>query len=170
MQQLTMHEAIKPLAWLKGIWRTRENCPGTGKFPTITPFKYHEEINWSSIGQPMLNYAAKSWDVETKKPLHYEMGFLKIIPDTNKVHLLLSHNFGATTIEEGIFENKIIKLRSTNIGRPTKGTNLHKVTEIQREFKLIGDCLQHTLYMATEKTPELHEHVCAVYIRKCDDA
>uniref|UniRef100_V9IL97 THAP domain-containing protein 4 n=2 Tax=Apis cerana TaxID=7461 RepID=V9IL97_APICE len=165
-----MHEAIKPLAWLKGIWRTRENCPGIGKFPTITPFEYHEEMNWHSIGQPMLNYVAKSWDAETKKPLHYEMGFLKIIPDTNKVHLLLSHNFGVTTIEEGIFENNIIKLRSTNIRRPTKVANSHKVIEIQREFKLIGDCLQHTLYMATEKTPELHEHVSAVYIRKCDDA
>lgn len=48
--------------------------------------------------------------------------------------------------------------------------NFKKIIQIQREFKLIGDCLQHTLYMATEKTPELHEHVSAVYIKKCDDA
>lgn len=128
MQRLPMHEAIKSLAWIKGKWKTKS--PGTGKFPTIETFSYCEEMSFTSIGQPMLNYAAKSWNSETKKPLHYEVGFLKIIPDTNKVFMLLSHNFGVTTIEEGTVEDQTIKLKTTHIARPKEGTRRPIVLEV----------------------------------------
>ncbi|XP_076234674.1 peroxynitrite isomerase THAP4 [Calliopsis andreniformis] len=167
MNRLPMHEAIKPLAWLKGTWVT--DTPGVGIFPTIKSFKYHEEISFTSIGQAMLNYSARSWNPETKKPMHYEVGYLKIIPNTNKVCLMLSHNIGVNTIEEGVLGDKVIKLKTTSVTRPTEGGQQPAVWELQREFKLNGDCLEHTLYMATSNTPELQEHLHATYIKKCEE-
>ncbi|KAK9304346.1 hypothetical protein QLX08_004320 [Tetragonisca angustula] len=166
MKILPMNEVLKPISWLKGIWRTKN--PGIGKFPTIKTFKYCEEMSFSSIGQPMFNYSARSWRADERTPLHYEVGFLKIIPDTNKVYMLLSHNIGVTTIEEGVFEDKVIKLKTTQIARPSEGTKPPIVLELHRKFELIGDCLHHTLCMATENT-ELQEHLYAVYVKKCED-
>lgn len=128
MNRLPMHEAIRPLVWLKGTWKT--DGLGAGKFPMIKPFNYCEEITFTSIGQPMLNYSARSWNPNTEKPMHFEVGFLKIIPSTNKVYLLLSHNFGVTTIEEGIIEDKSIKLKTTSISRPMEGAKPPAVLEV----------------------------------------
>ncbi|KZC14018.1 THAP domain-containing protein 4 [Dufourea novaeangliae] len=161
-----MHEALKPISWLKGLWKTKN--VGLGKYPTIKSFEYCEEMSFRSIGQPMLNYTARSWYADSKKPIHYEVGFLKIIPDTNKVYLLLSHNRGYITIEEGTIENEIIKLKTASLRIPKEGTTSPQTTELQREFRLVGDCLQHTLCMATTTTPELQEHLCATYIKECE--
>lgn len=127
MNRLSLHEALKSLAWLEGTWRI-ENC-GDGKYPTIENFSYCEEINFASIGQPMFNYTAQSWHPESKKPMHRETGFLKVIPGTNKVSLVVAHNFGLTTIEQGEITGKTINLRSTDISR-MEGTKLPAVTQV----------------------------------------
>lgn len=36
----------------------------------------------------------KSWNPETKAPLHVETGFFKINPRTDEVAFMLAHNFG----------------------------------------------------------------------------
>lgn len=41
--------------------------------------------------------------------------------------------------------------------------------QLQRQFERVGDCLHHTLYMATENTPEIQEHLCATYVKECED-
>lgn len=128
MNILPMHNALKPLAWLEGIWHI-ENV-GFGKFPTIMPFRYCEELIFASVGQPMFNYSAQSWHSEKLNPMHRESGFLRVIPDTNKVMLVLAHNFGLTTIEEGEMEHQAVKLVSTNISRPTTGTKPPAVLEV----------------------------------------
>ncbi|XP_076667165.1 peroxynitrite isomerase THAP4 [Andrena cerasifolii] len=167
MKRLPLNDAIKPLAWLKGTWKT--DGPGIGIFPTIETFKYCEEISFTSIGQPMLNYRARSWHSETKMPMHYEVGFLKIVPNTNRLVLLLAHNIGVTTVEEGVFEDKVITLKTTGIQRATEESKPPPVIELQREFKLVGNNLQHTLCMATTKTPQPHEHLRATYTKACED-
>lgn len=129
MQRQPMHEALRPLAWLEGAWRT-ENT-GEGKFPTITSFNFCEEINFSSIGQPMLNYTGQSWHPEKKTPMHREVGFLKIIPGTNKVSLVLAHNFGLATIEEGQVNENEIKLKSTSIARVSEGCKDPAVLQVK---------------------------------------
>lgn len=168
MNRLPMHEAIRSLAWLEGTWRTEST--GRGKFPTIKPFNYCEEIQFTSIGQPMLNYVAQSWHPEAKRPMHREVGFLKIIPGTNKVSLVLSHNFGLTSIEEGVVEDKTVNLKSTNIVRQTEGTKPPAVTKLQREFRLVGDRLEQVVHMATTTTSEITEHLHATYIKQPDEA
>ncbi|XP_024937435.1 THAP domain-containing protein 4 isoform X2 [Cephus cinctus] len=119
-----------------------------------------------SIGQPMFNYVAQSWHPEKKTPMHRETGFLKVIPGTNKVSLLLAHNFGLTTIEEGEIGDNEIVLKSSSITRLTMGCKDPAVVKISRKFKLIGEKLHHTVYMATTTTTKETEHLQAVYTKQ----
>ncbi|XP_032691367.1 THAP domain-containing protein 4-like [Odontomachus brunneus] len=168
MEHLPLHEALRPLAWLEGTWKI-ENY-GSGKYPTIKDFNYCEEINFTSIGQPMFNYTAQSWHPESKRPMHRETGFLKMIPGTNKVSLVLAHNFGLATIEEGEVTEEAINLKSTETILRAEGTKSPAVTKLCREFKLVGDYLEQVLYMATSNTPELTEHLRAKYKKVCEMA
>ncbi|KAL2748474.1 THAP domain-containing protein 4-like [Vespula maculifrons] len=165
MNRLGMHDALKQIASLEGKWSTDKNNYGLGTFPTIKPFTYCEEMTFTSIGQPMFNYVAQSWDSVSKKPLHREVGFMKVIPGTNKVSLLLAHNFGLTTIEEGTITDNIINLKSTGITRPCEGIKLPNVIETCRKFEINGNSLKHIFYMATSTVPELTEHLCITYTK-----
>lgn len=126
--RLPMHNALKPLAWLEGTWRTEATAQG--QFPTIKPFGYCDEIKFVSIGQPMLNFEAQSWHPEKKNPMHREVGFLKIIPESNRVALIASHNFGLATIEEGVVGENEIKLESVSVSRMSQGTKEPFVTKV----------------------------------------
>lgn len=88
---LPMHKALTPLTWIIGKW-VGEN--GIGEYPSIKPFKYCEEIEFKSNGQPLLNFYSRTWHAENKSPMHFESGFLRINPGTNEVALMSSHNFG----------------------------------------------------------------------------
>lgn len=94
-----VHPALQPLEWLRGKWRSLET---EGSYPTIKPFDYQEEIEFIYLGQPMLNYVATSWSRINLKPMHFESGYLRIKPDTKDVSFMIAHNFGITSIEEGI--------------------------------------------------------------------
>jgi len=115
MKRLPLHQALSSLSWLEGKWQIQKY--GCGQYPTIEDFKYCEEISFTSIGQPMFNYLAQSWQMENKIPLHRETGFLKVIPCTNKLSFILAHNSGLTTIEEGEVIDQTIKLNSVSIQR-----------------------------------------------------
>jgi len=116
MKILPLHEILHMLAWLEGTWITDE--PAVGIYPTIKPFNYYDEINITSIGQPLFNYIAQSWHPETGTPMHRETGFLQILPETKKIVLSLIDNIGLFTVEEGDLtndDNNIIDIKSTNI-------------------------------------------------------
>lgn len=113
MKVLPLHEILGVLAWLEGTWITEE--PAAGMYPTIKPFNYYDEINITSIGQPMFNYIAQSWDPETGTPMHRETGFLQFSPDTNEVSLNLINNLGMITIEQGSLADKAIDLKSSSL-------------------------------------------------------
>lgn len=130
MNRLKMHDALKRIACLEGKWSSDKNNYGSGKFPTIKPFTFCGEITFKSIGQPMFTYSSQSWDSKTKDPSHYEVGFLKVIPGTNKISLVVAHNFGASVIEEGTFENNIITLRNTGIIRQMAGKEANNMIQV----------------------------------------
>lgn len=164
MKILPLHQLLHTLAWLEGIWVTEE--PAVGIYPTIKSFSYYDEINITSIGQPLFNYIAQSWHPETGTPMHRETGFLQIISGSNKIILSLIDNIGLFTVEQGdlMDDMKTIDLNSTNIlatdaAIPTFPT----LTQTRRVFKFDGDTLELIFYMATSKTPELTEHLRAKY-------
>ncbi|XP_011306579.1 THAP domain-containing protein 4-like [Fopius arisanus] len=161
MNRLPMHNALKHLGWLEGTWRTIS--PGEGQYPTLKGFRYEEEIRFISIGQPMFNYESQTWHPEKKNPMHREVGFLRVIPETNKVKLILAHNFGVTSIEEGHTEGMNVILESTGVQRMSEGTKDPPVVKLRREWKLDGETLEQIIYMATTTTPDLTEHLRAKY-------
>lgn len=156
-----MPEAIKSLSWLLGTWRCQEIAQGS--FPTIKDFKYGEEIVFSNVGQPMLNYSSVTWHPEFKFPMHQESGFLRMKPGTDEVSLILSHNFGMTSVEEGkVAEENALVLKSKDIARMSFAKE-PAVIEIQRTINLIDEnTLHQVVFMATTKTP-LTKHLEATY-------
>ncbi|XP_011163768.1 peroxynitrite isomerase THAP4 [Solenopsis invicta] len=163
MERIPLHKALESLAWLEGTWKTETQ--GNGKYPTIKDFSYYEELSFTSLGQPMFNYTAQSFsNSDLKKPMHREMGFLRVNPETNQATLISAHNFGLTTIEYGQIVDKAIHLNSSDI-TTIKGAKAPHVTQIRREFKFYDDCLEYVLYMATSNTPVLTEHLRAKYIK-----
>ncbi|KAK4885224.1 hypothetical protein RN001_001495 [Aquatica leii] len=115
MQPGKMHETLEPLRWLMGRWKS---VSAKGKYPTIKPFTYCEEMEFLSIGQPMLNYKSITWHPEDKRPMHLESGHLRINPACiGDVSLLVSHNFGLVSLEEGTVSNNNMNLKSTAIAR-----------------------------------------------------
>ena len=48
-----LNDIVKPLSWLLGKWRS-EN--GHGKYPTIKDFRYGEELEFSHVGQPNIQF------------------------------------------------------------------------------------------------------------------
>ncbi|XP_063991682.1 peroxynitrite isomerase THAP4-like [Diachasmimorpha longicaudata] len=163
MNRLPMHNALKHLGWLEGTWRTE--FPGEGKYPTMNGFRYEEEIKFVSIGQPMFNYESQTWHPEKKNPMHREVGFLRVIPDSNRIKLILAHNFGVTSIEEGEVDGKKVVLESTGLQRMSEGTKDPAIVKLRREWSVEGDTLEQTVYMSTTTTPDLTEHLRAKYVR-----
>ncbi|KAL4714809.1 hypothetical protein ACJJTC_002668 [Scirpophaga incertulas] len=159
----TVHEALKPVAWLVGQWSTKD---GKGYFPNINSFQYHEELEFLCIGQPMLNFLSKSTNPETQSPMHQERGFLRIKPGTNDLAFVVSHNFGLTSLEEGHVdtEKKEIVLETVNVSRISFAKPPH-VKKFKRVIRLLSeDTLEITLFMETDTT-SLSEHLKAIYKR-----
>ncbi|KAJ8705542.1 hypothetical protein PYW08_012588 [Mythimna loreyi] len=157
----TLHEALIPISWLEGRWATEE---GRGTYPNIPDFQYHEELEFSCIGQPMFNFISISKHPEKQTPMHQERGFLRIQPGTNNLAFTVSHNFGLTSLEEGTFdvETKQLTLETQSLARISFAKPPF-VTKIKRNIKLLApDTLEVVLFMETTNTP-LTEHLKAVY-------
>src|SRR6202020_3508044 len=95
---IDLHPDLAALAPLLGTWAGR----GTGKYPTIQPFDYLEEIVFSHVGKPFLAYSQKTKAVADGKPLHAETGYLRV-PKPGHVELVLAHPSGVTEIEDGSY-------------------------------------------------------------------
>lgn len=98
MQAGRNHTAVQPLEWLIGKWKS---VHAEGAYASVNSFSFEEEIQFISLGQPMLNYVSSSWHPTRLNPMHLESGYLRIKPETKEVSFMVSHNFGLTSIEEG---------------------------------------------------------------------
>ncbi|XP_065350879.1 peroxynitrite isomerase THAP4-like [Cloeon dipterum] len=153
------NEAVKPVSWLVGRWRSEA---GRGSFPTIPTFEFAEELEFFVLGQqPLLNYTAFSFKPGPDVPMHCEKGFLRIKPGTNSLSFMVAHNLGLTVLEEGEVHGNEIKLESKNIGRMSFAKD-PQVTKLTRQLKLNGDVLEQIVHMETTNTP-LTEHLVTKY-------
>ncbi|OOK81546.1 hypothetical protein BZL30_0287 [Mycobacterium kansasii] len=57
-----------------GTWVGR----GAGEYPTIEPFEYFEEVEFSHVGKPFLVYGHKTRAADDGRPLHAEAGYLRV--------------------------------------------------------------------------------------------
>lgn len=156
-----LHPNLEALAPLLGAWAGQ----GAGKYPTIEPFEYLEEVVFSHVGKPFLVYAQKTRAVTDGKPLHAETGYLRV-PQPGHVELVLAHPSGITEIEVGSYSVTSgvieIELATTTIGlAPTA----KEVSALGRLFRVDGDQLSYSVQMGAVGQP-LQDHLAAVLHRK----
>lgn len=163
MGRKNVKDALKPLKWLFGKWKTTE---GFMKIPYEKPLPYREEISFEPDGcQPLLNYTSKSWNAETEKPEHAERGFILLKPETKNVSFILAHNRGLVSVEEGCVSNKSLEVASIGV-RNLKYSFKQKIETkgIKRQYKYYDGKLHIVIYLSTNHDPTLlYEHLRATY-------
>lgn len=147
-----LHPVVAPIAFLLGTWRGE----GTGEYPTITAFRYGEEVRFWHVGKPFLAYQQRTWSLEDGSPLHGEMGYWR--PKSGgRLEVVLAHPTGVTELQEGSQDGTRIVLASTQIAHTATAK---EVRELRRAFELRDDVLRYTLEMAAVGQP-LQHHLAA---------
>lgn len=145
MASPSLHPDLGPLAGLLGDWAGQ----GRGDYPTIDAFAYGERTSFWHVGKPFLFYMQRTWSLETKEPLHSEMGYLRPA-GANGVELVASHPFGVVEISEGSILDGTIELRSTTL-TPTSTSD--QIDQVVRRLALSGDRLTYGFEMSTNGQP-----------------
>ncbi len=159
-----LHPDLEALAPLLGTWIGQ----GAGKYPTIQPFDYVEEVVFTHVGKPFLAYAQKTRAVADGKPLHAETGYLRV-PRPGHVELVLAHPSGITEIEVGTYTvtGDLIELEMST--SPTGSVGLtptaKEVTGLGRSYRIDGDELSYSVQMGAVGQP-LQDHLAAVLRRQ----
>ncbi|BBY36226.1 UPF0678 fatty acid-binding protein-like protein [Mycobacterium mantenii] len=156
-----LHPDLAALAPLLGTWSGQ----GAGKYPTIPPFDYLEEVVFSHVGKPFLAYGQKTKAAADGKPLHAETGYLRV-PQPGHVELVLAHPSGITEIEVGTYSvtGDLIEMQmsTTTVGLTPSAK---EVTALGRSFRVDGDELSYTVQMGAVGQP-LQDHLAAVLHRQ----
>lgn len=156
-----LHPDLAALAPLLGTWAGQ----GAGKYPTIPPFDYLEEVVFAHVGKPFLAYGQKTKAVADGKPLHAETGYLRV-PQPGRVELVLAHPSGITEIEVGTYSvtDDLIEMQmsTTAVGLTPSAK---EVTALGRSFRIDGDELSYTVQMGAVGQP-LQDHLAAVLHRQ----
>lgn len=155
-----LHPAIEALAALLGTW----SGSGAGKYPTIEPFEYVEEVTFGHVGKPFLNYGHRTRSPATGLPMHAETGYVRV-PSEGRVEWVLAHPTGVTEIEEGTVsvdgDALVMELTATSIGRSGSAKD---VAGLSRSIRVDGDTLTYTVRMAAVGQP-LQHHLSATLMR-----
>jgi THAP4-like, heme-binding beta-barrel domain len=159
-----LHPDLEALAPLLGTWAGR----GTGKYPTIAPFEYLEEVVFSHVGKPFLAYAQKTKAVADGKPLHAETGFLRA-PRPGVVELVLAHPSGIAEIDVGTYSvtGDLIEMEMSTSPDGVIGLtpSAKEVTALGRSLRIDGDELSYSVQMGAVGQP-LQGHLAAVLHRQ----
>ena len=156
-ESLNVH--IRPLSWLLGTWKG-EN--GSGYYPTISDFNYHERVSFKPIpNKPIIEYTFVAFKTDGITPLHKETGFIRVKPDTNQIAFVAAHNLGVVEILEGTYDGTQLTVETVEKGR-TSFNRPPEVLKTKRTFTLSTidgkTKLESVLWMETENT-EMTEHL-----------
>lgn len=169
---LNLHANVQPVSALLGVW----HGSGVGSYPTIKSFQYDEELHWVNSGRPFVAYTQRTWAANTKreKPMHEENGFFRFVGerDSRRVELMITQCSGVQEVLAGSWTHDeaadriTITVDSTGLTR-TPSARPPFVTQVRRvyTFDLDGESLEYSIYMATEKTPELTLHLKGKHTR-----
>ena len=145
MPAAELHATLEVLRPLIGVFAGE----GEGDFPTVAPFRYHEEVSFLPRG-PLLVYAQHTADPASGRPMHAETGFLRRAGEDG-IELLLAHTFGLTELQEGHLDlapqpgvDLRVTLQSTAIG---VAATAKAVDAVRRQLTVTGDELVSELWM-----------------------
>jgi THAP4-like, heme-binding beta-barrel domain len=142
-----LHADLMPFAFLLGTWRGE----GAGRYPTVEPFRYGEEIVFEDVRDTFLLYGQRSWSLDDGSPVHFERGFLRP-GGGGALELVLAHPIGVTEVAHGRLDGTTIEL-ATGDGDVRRTRTGLDVTGLVRRYRVQGDVLTYRLDMATERTP-----------------
>jgi len=155
-----LHPDVAVLAPLLGTWAGT----GTGRYPTIEPFRYREEVTFGHVGKPFLAYRQATVRLDTGLPAHAEAGYLRGTGG-NRVELVLAHPTGIAELAEGEVAategGLALRLASVAV---TRTTSAKEVTRVDRTITVEGDVLRYELSMAAVGQP--HQHHLAAELQR----
>ncbi|MEV0945477.1 FABP family protein [Rhodococcus sp. NPDC049939] len=137
-----------------GRWRGA----GEGAYPTIDDFAYTEEIELTPTGKPFLEYRSRTWELESRRPLHTESGYLRLVAE-NEAELLIAQPTGFTEIHRGQIRDRTIELTMLAL---SASPDAKPVYSVRRQLSVRGGDLTYDLWMAHDLTPlthHLHGHL-----------
>jgi THAP4-like, heme-binding beta-barrel domain len=147
-----LHDALRPVAWLLGTWRGE----GVGGYPTITSFRYGQEIVFGHAGKPMLSYRSRTWALDDDRPLAMESGFWRPQPDDG-IEVVLAHASGIVEVSIGRLEGAKIELVSDVLARTASAK---EVAALHRLYGMAAGKLMYAIDMAAVGQP-LQPHLSA---------
>ena len=155
---MTQEAAIGLVASLAGIWEGE----GKGDFPTLEPFRYREELQFTRHAQsPILHFIQQTWRItgESEVPSHWETGYLRIEPDGSVV-LFDAQESGRTEILGGNLTQtgdgaRVLDLESVSI------VGDDRMVSSSRTLRLDGSTLEYEMSMATDRVYPAHLHLRA---------
>jgi hypothetical protein len=147
---IVVHSDLGPLGLLVGTWIGE----GEGRYPTIEPFSYREEVVFGHVGKPFLAYRQATTNLATGQPAHAEAGYL------------LAHPTGIAELSEGevLAQPDGVALHLTSTAVPLTAT-AKQVSSIERRITVIGDTLRYQVAMAAVGLAHQH-HLSAELHRR----
>jgi hypothetical protein len=150
-----LHPNVHPFAWLLGRWEGG----GEGDYPTISPFRFGQELIFQQDGRPFLHYMSRAWLVDEEggriREAAQETGFLRCL-EGGSAELLLSHNTGFLELWHGTVEGAKLELATDAVVRTetakevTAGHRLYGLVEGELWFAYdmaaVGQSLQPHLW------------------------
>jgi hypothetical protein len=158
---VAVHPDLGALSALLGAWAGE----GEGRYPTIDPFTYREEVVFGHVGKPFLAYRQATVNLATGLPAHAEAGYLRAI-GPGRVELVLAHPTGIVEVSEGEVLDQVdgVALHLVSTAVPLTAT-AKEVTSVERRISVVGDTLRYQVAMAAVGQPhqhhlsaELHRH------------
>ena len=156
---MDLHPALESVRFLIGTWRGS----GSGRYPTIQPFDYDEEISFvPGPAKPFLAYSQRTWRTGSREPLHSECGFLRAL-DSDEVELVIAQPTGIVEVHAGNVRDRTVTLQGTAFTTPAA----RSVSATTREIEVSADTLRYELAMEAVGQP-LQHHLAAELIRVGD--
>ena len=158
---VVVHSELGPLALLLGTWVGE----GEGRYPTIEPFAYSEEVVFGHVGKPFLAYRQATTNLATGQPAHAESGYLRAV-GPGRVELVLAHPTGIAELSQGevLAQPDGLSLHLTSTSVPLTAT-AKQVSSIERRLSVVGDTLRYQVAMAAVGLAHQH-HLSAELHRR----
>lgn len=153
-----LHPDIAHLAFLLGEW----HGSGEGRYPTIEPFAYNEQVEFNHVGKPFIAYVQRTKHANTGMPLHAESGYLRPV-GVDRVEFVVVQPSGIVEMHDGAVdaEKQTLDLTATRVlTTPTA----KDVTAVARRLAVEADVLSYSVDMGAVGQP-LQHHLAAALTR-----
>lgn len=139
---MSLHPNLTPVAQLLGTWRG----DGRGEYPTIEDFEYIEELTFTDVGKPFLQYSQRTWS-PAGMLMHVETGYLRI-PSESAMELILAQPTGQTELTQGEFRVTPDGFSAELHSQVLNSESAKQVDATTRWLELTGDTLTTRFSMA----------------------